>query len=1457
MILYHGRRLFARSAAAMAMVAALTPVCSGQDAPGRIVDTKTYRRSPSYRAWQKLVVKDGFPGTAFLPEAIREDYAATRRGRAWDFEDGTLCGITYLDPAMKDVRGTDGKFCFTMGTDDVLFGWGQLEEKHHETYVAPLAMRTRGWHMAWSATVMASKGPASVEGRFFRFGKDAGGWRESIRPRDIGRAVLVRSYWPNRGVSAESYQGFALRVSAPEGTAIEIDDVSAAREMVRTYCRRAVELPADDPVYSALLNVALNNAVFVNGVQLHDQEYMHAEKEYCVVPVDLAPALRPGRNVVCLYSELVENGPCTYAAGRITLASGREIELGTDEQYRVTANAHPGWTAVDFDDSTWSVPRLRAPNGRHYGHPYPALYSGPILIENPGFSKLMYDASDDVRVRVRLPKGYRSHSPVVRCLLRHTDAGEGADAAAEGVLLPAPTEDETSLVYAFQAGKRGRGVHDLTVSVRLDGDRELSRTTPLMVSGPVVQKQVDGYDFEDGLKMTLVDEIRCYDAEDPHPYMDSEGSRRDNRVVEKGGLKYRETGDQRHRDFFAYKLTLPEDHLFQPHAVDITYPDNEQRSVQIAFLDLSRPTGGLAGTTSFEKFPLSGGYRHFKLFWFPRMVETYVFVLCNMDGHRAAVHSIRIHRVDDIPAIRTFPSGARFIGQMHERNTTHGEHFDPGPHFATLYGANGNCPDFHRRWFGANEWFVKMLRFGGENLLANGVFQYSRQNLGYAPVWRAERAELDHNYMSMLAKQFEPHGIALVPCLEFTAPVAWPENRGKITGVAHQEQSLASPAGYAKLLQITADLADQFARYRSFRGLQYICFPPNRGSAFMPAITTGPIPFRVDEPYRPLLVGYDDVLITAFSREAEVRIPVAADDPERRVKRYEWIRDNELEKWISWRCRKVHEFNQALLAELHRRRADLCVYPTIDFDVFITKSAARNSLDPVRYLRTAGYEPGLSRDNPSISWPRFYNQMFHHNRSYGIVDWPLAESYNTDPALTAFWDRDTNRSAYILTHFDENFVKVDPAWFPPAFEDVRKHVVPAWPEGKLGVYLTFMPPGEHCLAAFRDVIRDSDPNVLIYGWSDKAMPFSHLHFLRRISRAFVALPGGKFTTLTGRGLDRNIVVKELRTKDAYYFYVLNDTCWDVDAALTIEGASQVTDIGVRKVLALSDGRLSLKLLPYEMRSFRIDGAGTVKAGAALPVPAGGRHVQATVRGLRDRLKQNRQAELIYRGSELDTFLEHLRSAEKAAGAEDVGTAMEHLSSGSVQAFSGYRLQPDAKVSSWYVIGCFPGDSFQTGFRKAYPVEQDVLSAGKIDLGKTYPGSEGGCERAMWRKVVSATWQGITDCVLLHDLYGQPTWQEAYAFSRIHVPEDRTCTLQVRSDDGIRIWLNGRLVHDHNTGRGITWDPDTVDVALNKGWNWTLVKVENVWSGWGFQFVFLQSDGTPYTDLIVACDGGAA
>ena len=69
------------------------------------------------------------------------------------------------------------------------------------------------------------------------------------------------------------------------------------------------------------------------------------------------------------------------------------------------------------------------------------------------------------------------------------------------------------------------------------------------------------------------------------------------------------------------------------------------------------------------------------------------------------------------------------------------------------------------------------------------------------------------------------------------------------------------------------------------------------------------------------------------------------------------------------------------------------------------------------------------------------------------------------------------------------------------------------------------------------------------------------------------------------------------------------------------------------------------------------------------------------------------------------------------------------------------------------------------------------------------------------------------------------------------PSDRTARMLVGSDDGVRIWVNGEIVHSNPVFRGAAPDQDDVPVSLRKGWNKVLVKVLQGGGGWGFYLRF--------------------
>lgn len=74
---------------------------------------------------------------------------------------------------------------------------------------------------------------------------------------------------------------------------------------------------------------------------------------------------------------------------------------------------------------------------------------------------------------------------------------------------------------------------------------------------------------------------------------------------------------------------------------------------------------------------------------------------------------------------------------------------------------------------------------------------------------------------------------------------------------------------------------------------------------------------------------------------------------------------------------------------------------------------------------------------------------------------------------------------------------------------------------------------------------------------------------------------------------------------------------------------------------------------------------------------------------------------------------------------------------------------------------------------------------------------------------------------------------AYASAEFDAPTAMEAWLGVGSDDGIKVWLNGTLVHEHWSGRPVQVDQDVVPVTLKAGRNHLLLKVQNMSGGWGF------------------------
>ena len=155
------------------------------------------------------------------------------------------------------------------------------------------------------------------------------------------------------------------------------------------------------------------------------------------------------------------------------------------------------------------------------------------------------------------------------------------------------------------------------------------------------------------------------------------------------------------------------------------------------------------------------------------------------------------------------------------------------------------------------------------------------------------------------------------------------------------------------------------------------------------------------------------------------------------------------------------------------------------------------------------------------------------------------------------------------------------------------------------------------------------------------------------------------------------------------------------------------------------------------------------------------------------------------------------------------------------------------ITSWWLIGPFPNPGSEMFTRSYFPEQQIDLDARKTVAGK----------ELVWHHHRTNDLRGIVDldsAVIRKEEVG------AYGYAEITVDADRNVVLEMGSDDGIVVWVNGKKVHANNAHRGVKADQDHANARLEAGVNKVLVKIINGSAAWGFCLRITTPDGQPVT-----------
>ena len=1013
---------------------------------------------------------------------------------------------------------------------------------------------------------------------------------------------------------------------------ISIDYIKVVNRRTPVYYRKVVELDAP-PVFATLrINTPTEHSIYVNGELA---QYYHGFSNVGVNPVvDLTRDLVVGRNVIAVgspnvchsFAGVTKSYYELISQGVVLTARGQYVSLNSGVDWKGAFEPREGWHGSGFDDSDWKVVKA----GKQVSLPGgPVSYAGPLQLHPRGDP--IFKLKNGIDTSVLLPKGLRTSFRLVNSFTRQEDLEGELEIEARSDFLDA---------HRLRWKPDSPGVWVLHLQVQ-DAHQQpvFGRAVELAVVGRVKQKLVKGGSATEGMTLRKIVEIDCakeppprkkaYDikldagaavpldgfegADDLEPGKDDPdlkdledtervkkpvkripehtlyalnavGSRPgDSRVVEKPCGTYRESSAGAW-DGFGYTFSV--ENLYQPHLVEVEYPDDQRRAMMAkVFCSSDKSALNNAGTREWEwvweqrkysgvetgggALPVTNSFKKLYLIYFPdsKDVST-VQLMTENSGLRAAARKITVYELDEVPALDLPDTPDRLFGMFVER-----EHLMPntfcsgrfGSRFRMYENSYNDTLTRLRDWYDTIENLVKYLKYSGQNLYVPGYYMYSGI---YFPEERGQsksyfRRPTDH--FRLLASMFEENDLYLMLGAQYmTSPApqakAWPTNweilhegRDTVHSVTVDgRQSLYSgsagsgamdyqhPCVHEDIMAMIRKFIEYGKDYRSVRGVYLYT-----ASVGFPSV---PMLYRMGGPSDSALGwALNDSIVQAFEEQTQTKMPIERKDPERFLKRYHYFleRPEVLEKWVAFRAERIHSQLVDILKTMREARPDWKLY-TVPGGPAPMEGAQvqKGELTYTEAMRRRGYDFGLYRDD-------------------GIVA-------NFGNLVRRFPNTGASPSQGLTGYAKDSLFYYNAGPTP-----AHSHTV--------------FPTEPYSARPYAAAMTHRDASVITFGKADVVLISGAEHRMRSFVKAFRLLPPGDYRTLEGDAFDERAVVRETVTPKGHFFYVVNPGKEATEVTLSLDTDGTVTDLATGESLKGKD--LRLNVLPYSLRSFELQPAG--------------------------------------------------------------------------------------------------------------------------------------------------------------------------------------------------------------------------------------------------------------------------
>jgi len=154
--------------------------------------------------------------------------------------------------------------------------------------------------------------------------------------------------------------------------------------------------------------------------------------------------------------------------------------------------------------------------------------------------------------------------------------------------------------------------------------------------------------------------------------------------------------------------------------------------------------------------------------------------------------------------------------------------------------------------------------------------------------------------------------------------------------------------------------------------------------------------------------------------------------------------------------------------------------------------------------------------------------------------------------------------------------------------------------------------------------------------------------------------------------------------------------------------------------------------------------------------------------------------------------------------------------------------------------------FDSGWLYSGPYRQaDVEGLALFDV--AFAPEQSGANPVVWRRAAGTAELARAGEVDLQNVVAGDHCV-VYLKTSVFVPTTQTVRFEIGSDDGIKLWMNGELVHAHNVLRALTPGQDRVEGKLRAGWNDLRAKVTQATAGCGMMLNLKRADGSAIAGL---------